>query len=584
MCIAQNCKKQASYGYENEKKRLYCNDCKKEGMVYIKSYVCNYPNCNIAPTYGYKGSKKALFCGSHRELSMVDVKNKVCEFQNCTVLANFGFESDKHPKFCKTHIEQGMISLKKSQNCKFNNCRIHAFFGNKGDDSPSFCVSHKTPQMINIRTKKCQFHGGCDKIPIYGIKNTKTAYLCSSHREIGMVDVRHKICEYNGCETIAHYGSEKDRIAKFCSKHKGDGINIREKKCSYWKCNLIPTFGLENTKIPILCEKHKTDDLVDLTLGQCQYRGCKRKAVFGLGDKNTFCGIHKSDLMIRYNSCHFIGCTISPSYNFEGLSKPIYCLDHKMCGMINVVSKICEADNCKTHAGFGLLFKPKTRCKKHSTSNMFAENRPTCKQCKEPAYYAIKGINYPTLCENHATKEHINLIEKPCKKCGLELMLGDLGICNYCLDYEQKIHHKKENDLKKFFDSNNLVYESHDKIIDTLCNYKRPDFVFDYPLFKIIVEVDENQHKTYPCECEQTRMIMIHQSFGGTPVIFIRFNPDNYEVNKDQKKVLLKTRKTMLLKLLNEYKNVKEWNIPLSVIYMFYDNYDNKNEIEEIKY
>ena len=98
------------------------------------------------------------------------------------------------------------------------------------------------------------------------------------------------------------------------------------------------------------------------------------------------------------------------------------------------------------------------------------------------------------------------------------------------------------------------------------------------------MEVDENQHKSYPCECEQTRMIMIHQSFGGTPIIFIRFNPDDYEVDKNQKKVLFTTRKHMLLKLLNEYNNVKEWVIPLSVVYMFYDNYNHKNTLEEIKY
>lgn len=44
----------------------------------------------------------------------------------------------------------------------------------------------------------------------------------------------------------------------------------------------------------------------------------------------------------------------------------------------------------------------------------------------------------------------------------------------------------------------------------------------------IIVECDENQHGSYACECELGRMITLFQDYGGMPVVFIRYNPDNY--------------------------------------------------------
>ena len=40
--------------------------------------------------------------------------------------------------------------------------------------------------------------------------------------------------------------------------------------------------------------------------------------------------------------------------------------------------------------------------------------------------------------------------------------------------------------------------------------------------------IDENQHKDRDCSCEQIRMINISQSYGGAPVYFIRWNPDDY--------------------------------------------------------
>ena len=227
---------------------------------------------------------------------------------------------------------------------------------------------------------------------------------------------------------------------------------------------------------------------------------------------------------------------------------------------------------------------------------MFSRNKPTCSDCKEPAYYAPGNSNYPTKCENHSSpnskcpSNYTNIVEKACSNCKFTFLLGKTGLCDICLGYAEKAHHSKELKIKKLFDANGFVYESHDKVIDTDCNSKRPDFVFDYPFFKIIVEVDENQHFNYTCECEQVRMIEIHQAFGSTPVIFIRYNPDEFQMNGVKQKLVSSKREAKLLQLLNDYKNIsvgeKHWNMnmPLSVIYMFYDDYDINLNLQEIKF
>ena len=44
----------------------------------------------------------------------------------------------------------------------------------------------------------------------------------------------------------------------------------------------------------------------------------------------------------------------------------------------------------------------------------------------------------------------------------------------------------------------------------------------------IIIEVDENQHKLYDSTCENRRLMEISQDIHHRPIVFIRFNPDDY--------------------------------------------------------
>jgi hypothetical protein len=70
-----------------------------------------------------------------------------------------------------------------------------------------------------------------------------------------------------------------------------------------------------------------------------------------------------------------------------------------------------------------------------------------------------------------------------------------------------------------------------DKIIHGGCSKRRPDLLLDLGYQIVIVEVDENKHADYDCSCENKRIMELSQDLGHRPIVFIRFNPDDYNKN-----------------------------------------------------
>ena len=67
-----------------------------------------------------------------------------------------------------------------------------------------------------------------------------------------------------------------------------------------------------------------------------------------------------------------------------------------------------------------------------------------------------------------------------------------------------------------------------DKRVYDGCSKRRPDLFLDLGYQVIIVEVDENQHEQYDCSCENKRLMELSQDVNHRPIVFIRFNPDDY--------------------------------------------------------
>ncbi len=55
-----------------------------------------------------------------------------------------------------------------------------------------------------------------------------------------------------------------------------------------------------------------------------------------------------------------------------------------------------------------------------------------------------------------------------------------------------------------------------------------PDLFLDMGSHVAIVEVDENQHKTCDCTCENRRMMELSKDGSHRPLAMVRFNPDGY--------------------------------------------------------
>jgi len=60
------------------------------------------------------------------------------------------------------------------------------------------------------------------------------------------------------------------------------------------------------------------------------------------------------------------------------------------------------------------------------------------------------------------------------------------------------------------------------------CSLRRPDLLLHLGDQVIVVECDENQHTDYDCSCENKRLMEISQDVDHIPLVFIRFNPDDY--------------------------------------------------------
>ncbi len=127
-----------------------------------------------------------------------------------------------------------------------------------------------------------------------------------------------------------------------------------------------------------------------------------------------------------------------------------------------------------------------------------------------------------------------------------------------------------------FLDSKGLHGTTTDTVIDNgVCGKERPDRVFDFEDKIVVLECDEHQHRDRLLECENVRMINISQSFGGIPVYFIRWNPDDYSPIDDSDPLHVSQRHLDLYNFIIGIKNkiVTLPNALLSVFYMFYDGW-----------
>lgn len=244
-----------------------------------------------------------------------------------------------------------------------------------------------------------------------------------------------------------------------------------------------------------------------------------------------------------------------------------------------LMSNDVSDNGCNTVVYCGKPGNPKSHCYQHREPGMIRRPNTKCVNCKE---IIIWGSNWvPKHCETHKTDDECNLVEQSCISCGLLYILDKHNRCENC-NPESFVTARlaKQNALMSYLDANGLNGNSTDTTIDNgICGKERPDRVYDFGNKILILECDEHQHRDRQCICEQTRMVNIGQTFGGLPVYFIRWNPDDYSPENEKKlPEELKKRHKLVRDLIRDIRDGKHSlpeNALISAIYMYYDGWSS---------
>ena len=449
----------------------------------------------------------------------------------CGKYASFNSRDEKKARFCAEHKTPNMV------NVKLNACEICdklPSFNIRGETRGRFCVDHKTPEMVNVKSKTCEL---CEKQPVYNIRGETRGRFCVDHKTPEMINVKSKTCEL--CEKQPIYNISGKTNGRFCVEHKApEMINVINKTCEL--CAKRPNFNIRGEAKGRFCVEHKTPEMVDV--------------------KNKTCEL----------------CDKLPSFNVSGETKGRFCADHKTLEMVNVKDKTC--DLCETISWYGWLGKGKSHCASHKQKGMITSPNRKCETacCKQLGTHEANGMRY---CEDHMPVGADNLGIETCTSCGLDDILTN-GKCGTCDPHViQTRRHVKENRVKDHLTVNGIPH-IHDKILEgTSCGRERPDFQIDCGSHYVYIEVDEHQHQSYACECEQGRMVNLVE-VRGMPVRWIRYNPDVYEPIAGQRKVKIEQREKKLIEYTKWAMNhsPQEDGHISNVLYLFYNDYDTKSQ------
>ena len=166
------------------------------------------------------------------------------------------------------------------------------------------------------------------------------------------------------------------------------------------------------------------------------------------------------------------------------------------------------------------------------------------------------------------------------QNCGLLNILNKNDMCGECYEWVTKRPRlAKQREVVQFIDvyMKEFPYTSVDKIaidIKDCGGRERPDVLWDLESRIVILEIDEDQHKDRPYQCEQTRMVNISQAFGCERTIWIRYNPDSFKSIDKKKWNNSSKRHSLLKKWLNWAFTVDLSSLKtISVVYLFFDGF-----------
>jgi len=418
-----------------------------------------------------------------------------------------------------------------------------------------YCSKCRTPGMHNVCNKKCV----CGlKSPTFNIPGEIGKY-CNDCKLTGMVNVKSKLCECKKAQPTYNFPKIKKPICCKQCKKKGM-VNTKDNKCI---CGIaIPIYNFEKETKPKCCKKCKEPLMIDL-VNKNKLCSCEKKvrATFNVvGEKAKFCSSCKTIGMVNVIDRKCKCSKAQPTFNLVGQKLAICCILCKTDKMVDIknVDKLC------------------TKCKKFR-ANFNVEGETKGKYCKECAEDGMSDVTH-TKCKG---QEGIC----PLKQRGNPKYKNYCSACysnNFPLDpLTLQIRKKtKEIAVRDFINSKYEGFQ-HDKVLWTGncdCTIRRR---IDHRKLigntLLVIETDENQHKSYDDMDEEIRYDDLYMAYSGK-WIYIRFNPDVFTNNEgDRINPSITDRFNTLEKEINkQIKRIeKEKNKELlEIIYLYYDGYE----------
>ena len=199
--------------------------------------------------------------------------------------------------------------------------------------------------------------------------------------------------------------------------------------------------------------------------------------------------------------------------------------------------------------------------------------------------YKLAHSQVIIICKDHGEfeiKAYHHIRGQGCQKCQLcpscQLWRTNGKLCGYCLPKNKnKLYQKtKEYAVVKYLKDHLPDYDFiHNQSVGSDCTkgekensngHLYPDIRYDCGHYHLIVEVDEHRHRGADYKCDEQRMYDIIAKLG-LPCIFIRYNPDSQESNKE---ILLQKIKDYL-ELDVESDDSELWNdYGFNAEYLFY--------------
>ncbi len=584
--LCPTCNKQARYG-PDEHGQHYCKIHKLNWMQSIRSKKCAFLNCTTKFTFGTQDELGNFYCSKHKNSEMTEIRKLKCE--KCDKIPCFNFKGELRAKFCKEHAEINMVDVK---NKKCEKCDKQPCFNFKGKLPAKFCKDHAEENMIDIISKKCE---KCDKRPYFNFKDEIQPKFCKEHADIGMVDIKNKKCEK--CDKIPYFNFKSELRAKFCREHAEENmVNIISKKCE--KCDKIPCFNFKEEIQPRFCKDHAEENMIDIKNKKCEK--CDKRPIFNFKEeiKPRFCKEHAEENMmdIKHKKCE--KCDKRPYFNFKNELQAKFCKEHAEENMIDIKHKKCK---CDKQPRFNYIGYSPICCAKCKEPKMILNPLKKCEidKCKKLTTKIKDSIFY---CDIHSIDGAID-IHEICTICYNQTEIGK-QVCDICIkiiDNPVKTH-LKELQIKRHLENAGIEIHSYDKIVGE--SKRRPDFIIKQSDNNIIViECDEfqHQHKSYPCECEITRMKQIYFDLfkpikirddsedacaAGNyndekinKLLFIRYNPDQYLSEFSQISTI--KRLEYLEKYIDNF-NFDKMDVNLGVKYLFYDYFISTTPIYDL--